>query len=135
MNERRTRMFDSVWIYKFLAVAFPIFALNSIYFTIYGHAHMQEYSVLESRLQVVLTVIVAVCVGLLLLRTSNAIERMAIVVWQIDSVLSIARQLNRLGYAWATVPDELVAETGLFCVIAVLAIVRAFQVTRIGAVS
>ena len=135
MNESRTRMFDSAWTYKFLAVTLPIFALNSIRFTIFGPAHAQTYSVFETRLEIVTTVVVAVYVCLLLLRTTNTIERMAILVWQVDSVLSIDHQLARLGHAWAAFQCDLVAETSLFCVIAALAIVRAFQVSRTGAVS
>jgi hypothetical protein len=123
------QLFDSVKIYVFVFCLGAIIAVEKLRQLIHGPRLVSASgSGIENNVYVIITIFMLFYLPGLMLKLSNRIERIAIGLFEMACLLSLADWLAGIGIAWAAIPFNLFLGATIDCAIAVLAGVRTFQV-------
>lgn len=123
------QLFDSAKTYVFLFCVLAIIAAEKLHQLTQRAAYVSTTDFnFKNLLLALTTVLLAAYLGRLLLKISNRIEQLGVVLTEVLCVLWLANLLAELGVAWAQIPHSRFLGTTLHCTVTVLAGVRAFQV-------
>ena len=123
------QLFDSVKIYVFVFCLGAIISVANLRQLINGPRFVSASgSGIENIVIALITILLLFYLPGLLRKLSNKIERIAIGLFEVGCILSLADWLAGIGIKWAAIPHNLLIATTIQCAITVLAGVRTFQV-------
>ena len=124
------QLFDSVKMYVFAFCLGAVIAFAKLRQLAQrsAAAPATDFDVINNVVLALITVGLAVYLALLMRKLSSTIEKIAIVLFEVACILSLAEWLSDSGIAWAAIPHSRFLEAVFLCAIAALAGVRMFQV-------